>query len=395
MKFKRDSKSIKTLYELYKKGILILQPFFQRNLVWTEKAKSRFIESILLELPIAEIYLYQDMDDKFSVIDGQQRLSTIFNFIDKKFHLKELEKITDMENQDIDFSYKNSFLNFPLHFVVIDSSTSKGDIIDMYSRVNEYTVNLNDQELRKAAYNDSDFFHLSEELALLEFFEYGRFFTPRKRQRMNDIEFISELLALQFEGIQDKKNTLDKFYVENTNIHHYDKKKEEFLDIIALIEKIFTFESYFIDEKKKYKGDNPAKNFGFTRYRQQADFYSLFLLIKELNEAKISLDTVKSKRFLRLLLLLDYLIEPESDIDILSTYAIKCVSQGNTKNSREFRYELLKKVFEYVNTEEENELIHILRDDFEEIFEIKIDFLDFDLQDIKNKINLFYTDLED
>ncbi len=395
MKFDRDSKTISELYEMYKKGVLILQPFFQRNLVWTEKAKSRFIESILLELPIAEIYLYQDNKGKLSVIDGQQRLSTVFNFIDKKFHLKELEKITEIEDQDIDFSYKRNFLEFKIHFVVIDSSTSKGDIIDMYSRINEYTVNLNDQELRKAAYNDSDFLKLSEELALLEFFEYGRFFTPRKRQRMNDVEYVSELLAVLIDGIQDKKNTLDDFYKNNTHIANSSNLSTTFSKIIQLLERVFSFKHYFIDEKKKYNGNNPAKNFGFTRYRQQADFYSLFLLFKELEEQQYVFSNIKAERFLRILLLLDYLIEPESDIDILSTYAVKCVSQGNTKKSREFRYELLKKVFEYIDTENENELIRVLKDDFKEIFEINIDFLNFDLKDIKEKIDLFYADIED
>lgn len=331
MKFDRDSKTISELYKMYKRGELILQPFFQRNLVWTEKAKSRFIESILLELPIAEIYLYQDYDDKLSVIDGQQRLSTIFNFIDKKFQLKELEKILDLEDEDIDFSYREQFLNFKIHYVAIDSSTSKGDIIDMYSRINEYTVNLNDQELRKAAYNDSDFLKLSEKLALLDFFEYGRFFTPRKRQRMNDVEYISELLAVLISGVQDKKITLDDFYINYTHITNCRSLTKSFLKIIQFLKKVFSFTSYFIDEKRKYDGSNPAKNFGFTRYRQQADFYSLFLLFKELEEQKYTFSDLKAERFLKILLLLDYLIEPESDIDILSTYAVKCVSQGNTK----------------------------------------------------------------
>lgn len=395
MKFDRDSKTISELYKMYKRGELILQPFFQRNLVWTEKAKSRFIESILLELPIAEIYLYQDYDDKLSVIDGQQRLSTIFNFIDKKFQLKELEKILDLEDEDIDFSYREQFLNFKIHYVAIDSSTSKGDIIDMYSRINEYTVNLNDQELRKAAYNDSDFLKLSEKLALLDFFEYGRFFTPRKRQRMNDVEYISELLAVLISGVQDKKITLDDFYINYTHITNCRSLTKSFLKIIQFLKKVFSFTSYFIDEKRKYDGSNPAKNFGFTRYRQQADFYSLFLLFKELEEQKYTFSDLKAERFLKILLLLDYLIEPESDIDILSTYAVKCVSQGNTKSSRDFRYKLLKQVFEYIDTENQNDLIRILKEDFQDVFEIDIDFLNFNLQDIKRQIELFYADIEE
>ena len=395
MNYARDSKSISELYELYKNGRLILQPFFQRNLVWTEKAKSRFIESILLKLPIAEIYLYQISSDELSVIDGQQRLSTIFNFIDKKFILKDLEKITDIESQDIEFSYKEDFLSFPINFVIIKSDTSRGDIIDMYSRINEYTVNLNDQELRRASYHDSRFLELSEELALLEFFEYGRFFTPRKRQRMNDVEFISELIALQIGGIQDKKTSLDSFYLKYTDMPDYENVKDQFQNIIQRIENVFSFNSYFVDVKKKYDGSNPAKNIGLTRYRQQADFYSLFLFFKEHEETSYVFNSYKSEKFLKILLLLDKLIRPESDIDILATYAIKCVSQGNTKNSRAFRYDLLKQAFIYVDTETETKLIELLKEDFRDIFDIHINFLDFDLTKIKNEIDIFYSEIEE
>lgn len=395
MNYNRKHDSIRTLYSEYKKGSLLLQPFFQRNLVWTEKAKSRFIESILLKLPIAEIYLYEEEDGTISVIDGQQRLSTIFNFIDKRFTLDGLENLTDANNLDIDFKYNNDFLSFEIYYVILDKSTTKSEIIDMYSRINEYTVNLNDQELRKAAYNDSDFLKISEELSLLEFFEYGHFFTKRKRERMNDVEFISEILALQLDGIQDKKNSLDDFYLENTKMKNYDGEKATFQRIITLIENVFSFKQYFVDEKKKYDGSNPAKNLGTTRFNQQADFYSLFYLFKYIDDNNIPFTSEQQEKFLKFLLLLDYMIEPESDIDILSTYAVKCVSQGNTKNSRDFRYQLLKQAFEFVLTNDENTLTKMLKDDFSEIFEINLELLDLNLIDLKTKINLFYSEIEE
>lgn len=395
MKFSRKFKTINDMYQMYKDGKLILQPFFQRNLVWTEKAKSRFIESILLNIPIAEMYLYEEKDNRLSVIDGQQRLSTIFNFIDKKFTLKDLEKVKEIENENIDFKYKKDFLAFSIHYVVIDSKTAKEDIIDMYSRINEYTVNLNQQELRRAAYSDSDFLKLSEELAQLEFFGHGRFFTPRKRQRMNDVEFISELLALQLDSIQDKKSSLDSFYLKYSKFDNLDLIETTFKRIIENIQKLFKYEIYFVDDKSKYDGKNSAKNIGLTRFKQQADFYSLFNLFKELDKNKVFLDVNQEEKILKIFLLLDYLIEPESYIDILSTYAIKCVSQGNTKNSREFRFKLLSQVVDFVISESENELISMLKEDFNEIFELEMNFLDFDLSKVKEKINEIYDNLED
>lgn len=385
MNFDRDNKTIAELYDMYKHGTLILQPFFQRNLVWTDKAKSQFVESILLGLPISEVYLYEDETGILSVIDGQQRLSTIFHFIDKEFKLKDLEKLDELNDLDATFDKIDALKAFKIYYVKIAKDVSRAEIIDTYSRINRYTVNLNAQELRRATYSESDFLQLSEELAQLEFFQYGRFFTDRKRERMNDVEFISELLACQLEGIQDKKNKLDYFYNDYMKMDEYDNIKREFISIINEIESIFAFPNYFINEKKKYDGSHSAKNIGLTRYRQQADFYSIFYLFSKLREEKISLEIEKKEKFLKLLLVYNKLITPEAYIDILSTYAVKCISQGNTKNSRMFRYDFLKKSIDYILTQNENDLSKELEEEFQEIYEFEFDLCNIEL-DIFNQM---------
>jgi hypothetical protein len=395
MEYKRDKKRIEELYSLYKKGDLQLQPFFQRNLVWTDKAKSQFIESILLELPISEIYLYEDESGILSVIDGQQRLSTIFHFLEKKFILKGLEKLEQLNGSDASFSKTEKIKKFEIFFVKIDKNVSRGDIIDTYSRINRYTVNLNAQELRRATYSDSDFLKLSEKLAELEFFQYGRFFTERKRERMNDVEFVSELLACQINGIQDKKNKLDDFYKNYTEIPSYDNYQNNFIDILQDIKSIFDFSKYFCNERTHYDGSNPAKNIGSTRYKQQADFYSFFYLLKKLREEKIILNKDQKEAFLKSLLIYNKLISPESYIDILSTYAVKCVSQGNTKNSREFRYNFLRKSIDYILTKDENDLIAQLKYDFMDIYDYDFDPLNIDLDEFILKIENFEEEMKE
>lgn len=394
-KWIRDKKTIDELYKLYQKGDLQLQPFFQRNLVWTDKAKSLFIESILLDLPISEIYLHEDKDGLLSVIDGQQRLSTIFHFIDKKFILKDLEKLKSLNGSDSDFQEIEQFKQFDMYYVKIGQNTSQEEIIDTYSRINTNTVNLNQQELRRAAFHDSKFLQLSENLAQLEFFQYARFFTDRKRDRMNDIEYVSELLGSQLEGIQDKKIKLDELYQKYFSLPDYTDHQEFFISIINDITNIFAFPEYFIKEKPKYEGDIPAKNLGTTRYKQQADFYSLFYLFKTLKEEGISLEIGQKRNFLKLLLLYDYLIEPEADIDLLSKYAIKCVSQGNTKNSREFRYEFLRKSLDSILLEKDNELTMELKTDFKEVFNYDFNPLIIDLDVFHSCIDSFYDEIEE
>ena len=76
---------IESLYGKYKRGKLVIQPDFQRQFVWDTKKSSRLLESALLDIPLPVIYLSEEMDGKEYVIDGQQRLTTFFSFIDGQF----------------------------------------------------------------------------------------------------------------------------------------------------------------------------------------------------------------------------------------------------------------------------------------------------------------------
>ena len=83
--------SIFQLYHSIKDQILILQPDFQRNQVWDIERKSLLIESIMLRIPIPAFYLQEDMKGNKLVIDGLQRLSTIYSFMNNEFCLKGLQ----------------------------------------------------------------------------------------------------------------------------------------------------------------------------------------------------------------------------------------------------------------------------------------------------------------
>lgn len=395
MQWERDRISIRELFGLYQNYNLILQPFFQRNLVWTENAKSHFIESILLQMPISEIFL-SDIDGKYSVIDGQQRLSTIFSFLVNDLKLQRLEKLEDKNGMFFENIEQDSFLNYEIGIVKITNPV-KVDVIDMYSRINKYTVNLNDQELRKAAFSDSAFLRLSEKLSELEFFESIRMFTPRRRQRMQDVEFISELLCIQFEGIQDKKHTLDNFYNKFTVIENFPERETYFTNIIHKFEEIFgvqTVTEYY--DNGNLFGNEGALNLGKTRFRQLADFYSLFAVVKEFFFVKgLSFDDRQKEKLANIILFYDEMIEPESDISVFSEYAIKCVSQGNTLRSRTFRYKFLYDTFIYIKTSESNGLIDLITREMKDFFNIDLNMLNFTAEEVISQVDEYYKMLED
>jgi len=77
----QEMQSIGDLFSLMVTGELILNPDFQRSYIWNVSRASRFIESLLLELPVPPIFLAEQQDDKLVVIDGHQRLETIYRFL--------------------------------------------------------------------------------------------------------------------------------------------------------------------------------------------------------------------------------------------------------------------------------------------------------------------------
>lgn len=93
--------NVTTIYNLIDSGAIEM-PVFQRNYIWDVKRASKFIESLVLGLPIPQIFLYQKARNKFLVIDGQQRLLTIYYFIKQRFPLANkraiLRKIFDDNN---------------------------------------------------------------------------------------------------------------------------------------------------------------------------------------------------------------------------------------------------------------------------------------------------------
>ena len=76
--------NVLTINSLLEKNVITM-PSFQRNYVWDRKRASKFIESLIIGLPVPQIFLYQLDRNKYSVIDGQQRLMSIYFFIKQRF----------------------------------------------------------------------------------------------------------------------------------------------------------------------------------------------------------------------------------------------------------------------------------------------------------------------
>lgn len=288
------------------------------------------MDTILRGVPMPKVFLATEIRDKKThriVIDGQQRLSAILAFLRDEFALDPPYQGPHVGKVFSDFTEDeaNEFLSYKIDFNEAVGPTDR-EIREVYSRVNKYTVPLNKQELRRADF-PGDFLNVSEELSVHPYLDDARIFSPAQRRRYADVEFVSEILAAMLNGIQDKKGDLDELYRDLAAWPKKEREKTvaEFEDVIVQLKQLFD--------------DWPIAT---TRFRQKADFYSLFIAIVELRREG---GTIQGKELGDLredLRVLDYNIEPESYVSLLSEYAIKCVSQANSAASRRYRHDLLK-----------------------------------------------------
>ena len=147
--------SVKYMLELMEQNLIELNPGYQRRSVWKDnKKKSLLIESLMLRIPIPAFYFYENEDGKYQVIDGQQRLTTIKEFVDGEFRLSKLEYLGIEYNkkkfEDLDTKYIQRIYRTQIAVNILDARSPKNVIYDIFRRVNTGGVNLNPQEMRNA-----------------------------------------------------------------------------------------------------------------------------------------------------------------------------------------------------------------------------------------------------
>ena len=147
--------SIKYMLELMEQNLIELNPGYQRRRVWKDnKRKSLLIESRMLRIPIPAFYFYENEDGKYQVIDGQQRLTTIKEFVNGEFRLTGLEYLGSDYNkkkfEDLDTKYIQRIYRTQIAVNILDARSPKNVIYDIFRRVNTGGMNLNPQEMRNA-----------------------------------------------------------------------------------------------------------------------------------------------------------------------------------------------------------------------------------------------------
>ncbi len=278
---KPNTQAISWFYGEFKKGTLKLDPKYQRNPIWSIGQKCFLIDSVISRCPLPQVFLNIKSEgnginrrSKYEVVDGQQRLRAILEFLDddwpliattaKSYPVSEAYKPhIKKKYSELPPAIQESIWNYPLAVQEL-RGWNDPQIRALFRRLNYVVEKLNPQELRHSQYF-GEFVTAVEKLAEDAFWDDLELFSRRDSQRMKDIEFISELFVIVVDGIQDQQKTLDDFYANYDVV--FPKRSSYIAKFHQSLKSLRTIES-------------TIKN---TRFLNKADFYALFAATVKLN----------------------------------------------------------------------------------------------------------------
>jgi hypothetical protein len=164
--------SISDLVAKITEGDIVLDPDYQRKYVWDEKRASLLIESILLNVPIPVVYVAEDEDGKWDVVDGLQRLNSLKRFFGNEFKLKGLEVLNELNRvyyKDLNPRAARILRNGILRIILIFKESHPDIKYEIFMRLNRGAVRLTEQELRNCLYRGrfNDMLHALRETPLV------------------------------------------------------------------------------------------------------------------------------------------------------------------------------------------------------------------------------------
>ncbi len=269
---------LETLVKKIKRGTIKLDPDYQRRHRWTTETSSRLIESLILNIPVPLIYLSQDVDidietgdeeSRYSVIDGQQRLTAIIKFFNNEFSLTGLDALTELEGtyyKDLPPFLIRRLEERTIKCLRIDSTVDEQVKYDIFERLNSGSVKLEAQELRNAV-SRGPFNDLLKELAEDRNFRILLQVDPNnpesssKVRKMEDVELVLRFFALNNYNDQSLGKGLKQFLNDEMDKFNQLSKSElsemrqTFLITMRTIREAFGDKAF-----AKYRYENDAFN---------------------------------------------------------------------------------------------------------------------------------------
>ena len=288
--------TLATLREWCDDGSIITNPDYQRDYIYDDSKASKLIESLLIGIPIPAIYLCEEPDSRYTVIDGQQRVTSLVRFLKNEFSLKNLTEVTQINRKffkDLDKSLQRKLTSSSLNAICLKKESSYLKF-EIFARLNQGAVSLNQQEMRNCVYHGS-FNDMLEEIAndngLLPSVFHG------DNNRKTYQERILRFFALR--QFTEYKSSISKTMNEYMKAHRDDDEnqianaKKLFTGTIDIVKQVLGERAFAAVERDS---NNPLNKFSGSVYDSIIIPFSFFPknnLIREADKIRTAIDEVK------------------------------------------------------------------------------------------------------
>lgn len=288
---KREStiQSVAWFADQKRAGKLDLTPPYQRkDVVWSSDYKQYFIDTILRDYPSPAIFLhletFPDGRTIYHVVDGKQRLTAIFEFVDGNFTVSEKHAQSDYAKKlfdDLSPELKQRFWEYSFPVQQVRQAVEE-QLRQAFDRLNRNSSRLTNQELRHAKFPGA-FLTLVEELRDEPFWGDIGISTRTTAKRMKDVEYVSEILLLTMHDVLDgtRSEILDGYYSEYVDeVPNKDEYLRRYRKCIRMLE------------------DLGVERIKATRFSNLSDFYSLWVVLLNFTDNPQVIDYANTMRSL-------------------------------------------------------------------------------------------------
>lgn len=217
---------VEVMVARFKKGFFYI-PEYQRQFVWDEKRQSKFIESVIMGLPIPFLFGVQDERGHTEILDGAQRMNTLKEFVDNQLELRDLQRLdllNGLKFSDLPAAQQNLFNDRAIRMVILPMTVSRQSRLDMFERINTGSEDLKKAEIRKGSFS-GPFYDFVCELALDEQFNHLCPVSETAKKRGEREELILRFFAYS-DSYLDFKHSVFNFlddYLRKANTAEFDR----------------------------------------------------------------------------------------------------------------------------------------------------------------------------
>ena len=240
--------------EMFDDGDIIPQPDYQRDYVMDVKLASRLIESVLLNIPIPTVYLCEELDGRFSIIDGQQRMTSFVKYLKNEFTLKGLEELSELNGKkfsELEKTLQRTLKSCTLNSIILTKESQELKY-EIFARLNQGSIRLKPQELRNCIYRGT-LNNMIEEIAKNNRYLNDLFLENNKRK--NYQEYILRFFALRnFNDYSSSMTkTMNNFMIKHQNADEQEIKefKELYNRTIDIIKQVFGSTAFCAYDRQK------------------------------------------------------------------------------------------------------------------------------------------------